>query len=253
MSAGISVAFVANTSDGETGAGGSILSLLVLAAIVALIIFIVRRNTQASAKRRAEQAAGRIAEVTDLLKADRDAPRFVIPVTVPLTYVDKKGVRREQWSPRTLALSARHLIIFDAHGNGRETLNLADVVTTSTAYSHLTITISTGATYRFGLAREMLVPIEQDIRQLAAWNRDGNTGSTGSVADELAKLADLRTQGVIDAGDWERAKDLYLGKTEDARQRAARELRQVHELHQSGVLSASEFNMKKWDILARSN
>ena len=53
--------------------------------------------------------------------------------------------------------------------------------------------------------------------------------------------------------DWERAKDLFLGKSEDARARAARELRQIYELNKSGVLSDSEFNMKKWDILARTN
>jgi len=28
-------------------------------------------------------------------------------------------------------------------------------------------------------------------------------------------------------------------------------LRQLHSLHKSGVLSESEFNMKKWDVLSK--
>jgi hypothetical protein len=62
----------------------------------------------------------------------------------------------------------------------------------------------------------------------------------------------IRDEGVIDTADWERAKDLFLGKPEDERDRAARGLRQLHELQKSGVLSTSEFNMKKWDVLART-
>ena len=71
-----------------------------------------------------------------------------------------------------------------------------------------------------------------------------------SAADELGKLALLRSQGVISDADWERAKDLFLGKRADAQEQAVVQLRQLHDLYRSGVLSESEFNMKKWDILA---
>jgi hypothetical protein len=73
-----------------------------------------------------------------------------------------------------------------------------------------------------------------------------------SVADELGKLSELRTRGAISDADWSRARDLYLGKRPDGRDQAIRQLQQLHELHRAGVLSESEFNMKKWDILARS-
>jgi len=72
-----------------------------------------------------------------------------------------------------------------------------------------------------------------------------------SVADELGKLAELRSRGVIDDVDWERAKDLFMGKLPSAQEQTVRQLRQLHDLHTSGVLSESEFNMKKWDVLAQ--
>ncbi len=72
-----------------------------------------------------------------------------------------------------------------------------------------------------------------------------------TLADELGRLADLRAQGAISESDWERAKDLFLGKRPDAREQAIEQLRQLYALHRSGVLSESEFNMKKWDILSR--
>ncbi|NTW29546.1 MAG: SHOCT domain-containing protein [Coriobacteriia bacterium] len=77
-------------------------------------------------------------------------------------------------------------------------------------------------------------------------------GSQSSIADELSKLAELRDASVISSEDWERAKDLYLGKRPDERAAAIIQLRRLHELHRDGILSESEFNSKKWDILSRS-
>lgn len=72
-----------------------------------------------------------------------------------------------------------------------------------------------------------------------------------SAADELAKFAALKDSGALSESEWQRAKDMFLGKEHDAQDRAVIQLRQLHELHKSGVLSESEFNMKKWDVLAR--
>jgi hypothetical protein len=85
-----------------------------------------------------------------------------------------------------------------------------------------------------------------DRSQLAATNADV------SVAQQLSKLAELKGQGLLDDDDWQRAKDLFLGKVPDEREQAITNLRQLHGLRQSGVLSESEFNMKKWDVLSRS-
>lgn len=76
---------------------------------------------------------------------------------------------------------------------------------------------------------------------------------TRSVADELEKLSDLRSRGAITSDDWERSKNLFLGKPAGAQELAIVQLRQLFELHTSGVLSESEFNMKKWDILAKTS
>ena len=72
-----------------------------------------------------------------------------------------------------------------------------------------------------------------------------------SVAEELQKLAELARLGVLSQQDWERAKQLYLGKPVNKREEAIKNLSQLYQLHKAGALSASEFNMKKWDILSR--
>jgi hypothetical protein len=55
----------------------------------------------------------------------------------------------------------------------------------------------------------------------------------------------LKEQGLLDDGDWQRAKDLFLGNAPDKGEQAITNLRQLHGLRQSPVLSESEFNMKK--------
>ncbi len=78
------------------------------------------------------------------------------------------------------------------------------------------------------------------------------TVSGSSTAEELAKLAELKAQGLLTEDDWERAKDFFLGKTPDERKQTVENLRQLHGLLTSGVLSESEFNDKKWGVLSRS-
>ena len=50
------------------------------------------------------------------------------------------------------------------------------------------------------------------------------------------------------------ARDRVFGfaKAPDEREQAITNLRQLHGLRQSGVLSESEFNMEKWDVPSRS-
>lgn len=80
----------------------------------------------------------------------------------------------------------------------------------------------------------------------------GSVGARGaSVASELERLAALRSSGALSEDDWARAKDLFLGKAPDAQERAVEHLRELHDLWRSGVLSESEFNAKKWEVLSR--
>jgi hypothetical protein len=76
-------------------------------------------------------------------------------------------------------------------------------------------------------------------------------GATGFLDEELADLAELRSQGLLTATDWRRAKDFFLGKAPDRREECIQNLRQLHGLYSAGVLSESEFNQKKWDVLSR--
>ena len=77
-------------------------------------------------------------------------------------------------------------------------------------------------------------------------------GAGPSVADELTKLAGLRDAGVLSSDDWEQAKTMYLGKPLSERDEAISQLRKLYDLHRAGVLSESEFNIKKWEILAKT-
>jgi hypothetical protein len=74
---------------------------------------------------------------------------------------------------------------------------------------------------------------------------------TPLLADELKKLSDLKSLNVLTEEEFQRAKDLFLGKPPDKREEALTILKNLHSLYKAGVLSESEFNMKKWDILSR--
>jgi hypothetical protein len=70
------------------------------------------------------------------------------------------------------------------------------------------------------------------------------------LATQLRTLQALVNDGIITADEMQRAKDLFLGRAPDQRQLMERNLRSLHELRKSGVLSQIEFDIKKQDILA---
>ena len=92
--------------------------------------------------------------------------------------------------------------------------------------------------------------IKQAIDRAVTCREIGGHGPS-STADELEKLAALRNSGVLSSEEWDRAKDLYLGKPPDARAAALEHLRGLFQLHRDGVLSLSEFNTKKWEVLSK--
>jgi hypothetical protein len=75
--------------------------------------------------------------------------------------------------------------------------------------------------------------------------------ATGSLAVELEKLAGLVRTGAITHEEWQRAKSLYLGQPESGRRNTLARVQELYDLCRSGALSESEFNMVKWDILAK--
>ena len=76
------------------------------------------------------------------------------------------------------------------------------------------------------------------------------SGDGRSIADEIAKLGELAQQGIITQDEFSRGKELFLGRAPDEAADKVALLRQLHGLWKSGVLSESEFNMKKWDLLS---
>ena len=75
--------------------------------------------------------------------------------------------------------------------------------------------------------------------------------NTTAAADALDQLVPLLNDGILTQEEFDRAKDGFLGATVEVRESSVGLLRQLHSLHKSGVLSESEFNLKKWDILSK--
>ena len=75
--------------------------------------------------------------------------------------------------------------------------------------------------------------------------------NTTAAADALDQLVPLLNDGILTQEEFDRAKEGFLGATVEVRESSVGLLRQLHSLHKSGVLSESEFNMKKWDILSK--
>jgi hypothetical protein len=80
--------------------------------------------------------------------------------------------------------------------------------------------------------------------------KDTSSGHT-SIADEIHKLAQLANEGILSEDEWNRAKDHLIGTSPSQVDEAAKLLRQLHALLVQGVLSESEFNLKKWDVLSQ--
>ncbi len=75
--------------------------------------------------------------------------------------------------------------------------------------------------------------------------------NTMAAADALDQLVPLLNDGILTQEEFDRAKEGFLGATVEVRESSVSLLRQLHSLHKSGVLTESEFNLKKWDILSK--
>jgi hypothetical protein len=75
--------------------------------------------------------------------------------------------------------------------------------------------------------------------------------ASGSLALELEKLAGLVRTRAITTDEWQRAKALYLGQPKAKQENSLTRIQELHGLCRLGALSESEFNMVKWDILAK--
>jgi len=71
-----------------------------------------------------------------------------------------------------------------------------------------------------------------------------------SAAEEIERLGQLFLQGVLTAEEFERGKAMFLGAPPDKAASAVELLQSLNSLKVKGVLSESEFNVKKWEILS---
>ena len=173
----------------------------------------------------------------DLVSADELQPEAMFPL-LNMTSGRAEGALVITRS-RMLILSGEHL--------HRTTVDLTDIASLSANDYQLEVVLVSGTKLLIWSppeASERPADFERALNTHVARAKASATTGLSSVADELSKLVELREQGVLDADDWIRASDFYLGKPEDERDRSARELRQIFELHRSGVLSASEYRMR---------
>jgi hypothetical protein len=85
---------------------------------------------------------------------------------------------------------------------------------------------------------------------LAGVNRYHTIASTPDFAEQLAALGRLFQEGVLTEEEFQRSKELFIGKSPDAQQQTERNLRSLKQLRDSGVLTEAEFATKKWDLLS---
>ena len=64
-------------------------------------------------------------------------------------------------------------------------------------------------------------------------------------------MSQLTAEGVLTLEELVRAKEMFLGRPPDAVEQSIALLRNLKDLKKQGILSESEFNSKKWDVLSR--
>jgi len=89
----------------------------------------------------------------------------------------------------------------------------------------------------------------QEIFEVNA-NRFKAIRDTPDVAEQLSAMNILFQEGVLTQSEFQRSKELFLGKSADQEQQAERALRSLKQLRDAGVLTQAEFATKKWDVLS---
>jgi len=117
---------------------------------------------------------------------------------------------------------------------------------------NFSINFWTGSVVGYTEKEEDAYQLQQAVDQILQRQRIGvNRGST-NLSQEIVELNRLMEEGLITEDEFGRAKELFLGKPKDDRDYVVKLLRNLYVLYKTDVLSESEFNMKKWDILSRN-
>lgn len=81
--------------------------------------------------------------------------------------------------------------------------------------------------------------------------RFASVASTPDFAEQISAMHHLWRDGVLTEAEYQRSKELFIGKAPDAEQEAKRTLLSLKQLRDAGVLSEAEYSTKKWDVLSR--
>ena len=71
-----------------------------------------------------------------------------------------------------------------------------------------------------------------------------------NTTEEIHKLGELFSSGVITQEEFERGKSLFLGAPKDRSQEILEALSNLQQLKNQGAISESEYNMTKWELLS---
>jgi hypothetical protein len=138
-------------------------------------------------------------------------------------------------------------------GNSRKTTIIELRHVTGVAFLEGIVHLTTVDGRVYWLACKHVSTWRQFREQLSALlDRQSSAAGLAGAGNELEKLAELVNRGVLTSSDFERAKGLFLGKPVSQVQESVQLLENLYVLHKQGVLSESEFNMKKWDVLSRT-
>lgn len=78
----------------------------------------------------------------------------------------------------------------------------------------------------------------------------GGNVSAPNIAEEIQKLAELHSKSIITQEEFERGKSLFLGASKDKAHQTLEALVNLHQLMKQKVISESEYNVKKWELLS---
>lgn len=84
----------------------------------------------------------------------------------------------------------------------------------------------------------------------AGVGRFKTVAASPDFAQQISAMHQLHQEGVLTDAEFQRAKELFIGKSPDSQQQAERNLRSLKQLKDSGVLTDAEYATKKWDLLS---
>jgi hypothetical protein len=79
-----------------------------------------------------------------------------------------------------------------------------------------------------------------------------SVASSPNFADQISAMTELYNQGVLSAEEFQRAKELFIGKAPSAELEMQKTLLNLKQLKDAGVLTEAEYATKKWALLSGS-